>query len=137
MCTWISGRHILSPRDPNRDANEIARHFNATGEAEPVFEEPWQAQIFAIVVELHKRGAFSWKEWSEALGAEKQKAAKAGVGTSGGDDYRLWLTALEKLLDRKGITQKSERTDREDAWRQAARSTPHGEPIELTPQSTK
>ena len=33
----------------------------------PVFAEPWEAQAFALVVELHKQGAFSWIEWAETL----------------------------------------------------------------------
>ena len=36
----------------------------------PVFAAPWEAQAFAMAVELHARGAFTWKEWSAALGSE-------------------------------------------------------------------
>ena len=108
-----------------------------TGEREATFKEPWQAQIFALVVQMHKGGAFSWTEWSEALGAEKKAAAETGTGGSGNDDYRFWLTTLEKLLDRKGITHTLERVEREEAWRRAALATPHGEPIELKTQSGK
>jgi len=37
---------------------------------EPVFAEPWQAQAFAIVVELQERGVFTWNEWVRTLSAE-------------------------------------------------------------------
>ena len=41
------------------------------GDAEtggPVFAEPWQAQAFAMAVQLHERGLFTWPEWAETLG---------------------------------------------------------------------
>ena len=57
--------------------NELARHSpglpaltNADGEAEPVFAEPWQAQAFAMTLQLHQRGLFSWPEWAAALAAQ-------------------------------------------------------------------
>ena len=36
----------------------------------PPFDEPWQAQAFAMAVSLNQRGLFSWSEWTKALGAE-------------------------------------------------------------------
>lgn len=95
----------------------------------PVFAEPWHAQAFAMAVELNAAGIFTWSEWAEALGAEIAAASPAAAG----DDayYAAWLTALERLLDRKGIVPESERADREAAWDRAARATPHGAPIEL------
>ena len=39
-----------------------------TGEAdEPVFREPWEAHAFALVIQLHERGLFSWQEWADEL----------------------------------------------------------------------
>ncbi len=35
-------------------------------EGGPVFERPWQAQAFALVVELYKAGKFRWPEWSRS-----------------------------------------------------------------------
>jgi hypothetical protein len=32
-------------------------------DGEPVFAEPWQAQAFALAVELSAKGHFTWKEW--------------------------------------------------------------------------
>ncbi len=46
----------------------------------PVFDQPWQAQIFALVVRLHEQGLFSWSEWSATLGqvlSEAQIAPQA------------------------------------------------------------
>ena len=43
------------------------------GDAEtggPVFAEPWQAQAFAMAIQLHERGLFTWPEWAAALSAQ-------------------------------------------------------------------
>ena len=94
----------------------------------PVFAEPWQAQAFAMTVKLHEKGAFSWGEWAEHLGAELKAAGKHDTA----DNYYLhWLAALEKLLDEKNIVQTGERETCKKAWDKAARATPHGSPIVL------
>ena len=36
----------------------------------PPFDEPWQAQVFAMAVLLEQRSVFTWSEWTKALGAE-------------------------------------------------------------------
>ena len=95
----------------------------------PVFAAPWEAQAFAMAVELNARGAFTWKEWSEALGRE------IAAGTAGGDDgsryYEHWLAALERLVTEKHLTSGTELSTRKAAWKAAAEATPHGEPIAL------
>lgn len=40
----------------------------------PIFAEPWQAQAFALVVELQNKGVFTADEWAQALGAEIREA---------------------------------------------------------------
>jgi nitrile hydratase accessory protein len=93
----------------------------------PVFDQPWQAQIFAIAVRLSERGHFTWAEWTQALGREIARA-----GDAGRDDYYLcWLAALEKLVAEKNLLGKTELTRRKTAWDRAARATPHGKPIVL------
>jgi nitrile hydratase accessory protein len=89
---------------------------------EPVFAEPWQASAFAMTVALHERGAFTWTEWAEVLGAELK---------SGDDYYDCWLRALEKLVIRKGAVTAGEISDTTEAWHRAAHATPHGQPILL------
>jgi nitrile hydratase accessory protein len=98
-------------------------------EGRPVFAEPWQAQAFALAVKLAEAGAFTWREWTDALAAE---IAAAGPADRGERYYEHWLAALEKLADRKGLTFAAERQARRDAWEKAARATPHGEPIVLS-----
>jgi nitrile hydratase accessory protein len=94
----------------------------------PVFAEPWQAQAFAMAVELHQKGLFSWPEWADFLSAEIKAAGSSEVR---GDYYDHWLAALEKIVEAKGIMTQCERLDRKDAWDRAARATPHGQPILL------
>ena len=43
----------------------------------PVFAEPWQAQAFAMTLQLHQRGLFSWPEWAAALAARISAAQAA------------------------------------------------------------
>jgi nitrile hydratase accessory protein len=91
---------------------------------EPVFNEPWEAQAFAMVVKLHEGGAFTWNEWADILGAE--------IKSSDAPYYEHWLAALEKIVEAKGLISQMERLSRVDAWDRAAHATPHGKPIELT-----
>ena len=95
----------------------------------PTFHEPWQAQAFALVVRLAESGAFTWREWTEALAGE---IAAAGPDDAPERYYEHWLAALEKLADAKGLTERGERHARREAWEAAARATPHGEAIVLS-----
>jgi nitrile hydratase accessory protein len=88
------------------------------------FEEPWQAQAFAIVVSLSERGVFTWGEWTAALSAEIARAPERPY-------YEAWLDALEALLHSKAVTSPGELSDLAEAWREAAEATPHGQPIVL------
>ena len=96
----------------------------------PVFAAPWEAQAFAMAVELHARGAFNWKEWSAALG----RAIASGNQSEGGSVkpyYEHWLAALEGLVTEKRLASAAELATRKAAWKAAAEATPHGEPIVL------
>ena len=94
----------------------------------PVFRAPWEAQAFAMAVVLHERGHFTWKEWAARLADE---IAAAGETDDGKRYYRHWLAALEKLVADKRIVLADELQARYDAWEEAARTTPHGQPIVL------
>ncbi|MEO8248967.1 MAG: nitrile hydratase accessory protein [Burkholderiales bacterium] len=102
----------------------------AKGEG-PVFAEPWQAHAFALVVQMHQRGLFDWPEWAAAL-AERIKAAQvAGDPDDGSHYWQHWLNALEHIVVAKSIGTPEEIHGLEHAWEAAARSTPHGQPIQL------
>jgi nitrile hydratase accessory protein len=97
----------------------------------PVFREPWEAQAFALAVQLQEWGLFTWDEWAEALGAEITAAQKAGDPDLGDTYYRHWLTALERLVVSKGAATQAGLEGTKDAWDRAAKATPHGQPIVL------
>ncbi len=100
----------------------------------PVFPTPWAARAFALTVALNERGVFSWPEWSETLGRQ--------VGALSPDDsaepeayWWAWLAALEEILSAKGVAGSGDLAVLQEAWRQAAEATPHGQQIELDRQA--
>lgn len=100
----------------------------------PVFAEPWQAQAFALAVRLSAQGYFTWKEWAEALAAELAAAVDLGEADEDGSEYYLhWVSALEKLVETKGLAAEPELFERKAAWADAYRHTPHGQPVQLRP----
>ena len=104
---------------------------NAEG---PVFREPWEAQAFAMALALHERGLFTWPEWAATLGEEIKRAQAACDPDTGETYYRHWLNTLERLVASKGVTDSAMLARYRDAWEHAAERTPHGAPIELTPE---
>lgn len=103
-------------------------------DAGPVFAEPWQAKGFALALALHDRGLFTWSEWAQALAAQIQRAQAAGDADLGDTYYEHWIAALESLVAAKGASTDAELERYRQAWDHAADRTPHGKPIELTPQ---
>jgi nitrile hydratase accessory protein len=101
-------------------------------EGEPVFAEPWQAQAFALAVRLSADGHFTWKEWTTVLASELSAAAARGEPDDGSRYYYHWVSALERLVTERGLTVASALAARKDAWAEAYRNTPHGQPVELT-----
>ena len=70
----------------------------------PVFAEPWQAQAFAVVVQLTEAGKLTSKEWAERLGSVLRQAEQRGEVDTGERYYDHWLTALERLVVEKNLT---------------------------------
>lgn len=97
----------------------------------PVFKEAWEAQAFAMTLMLHERGIFSWKEWAATLAEEIKAAQAAGDPDLGTTYYRHWLKALERLVVAKGVASAQALHETAHAWEDAARATPHGQPIVL------
>ncbi|NQU57832.1 MAG: nitrile hydratase accessory protein [Rhodospirillales bacterium] len=98
----------------------------------PVFQEPWEAQAFALAVELSRLGLFTWPEWTEIFSKEIAAAQAAGDPDLGDTYYHHWARALEKLIASKGGINDAAISERAEAWRRAYLNTPHGQPIELT-----
>jgi len=100
-------------------------------EGGPVFAEPWQAQAFAMAVKLSEQGHFTWKEWAATLAGELAAAAARGEPDDGSHYYDHWVAALERLVQAKGLLDRAVLAERKEAWADAYRHTPHGQPIEL------
>lgn len=97
----------------------------------PVFREPWEAQAFALAIDAHARGLFSWPEWSAALSQQIKAAQLAGDPDTGQTYYRHWLAALEALTVQKGAASRAQLEHVQAAWDHAAKATPHGQAVVL------
>lgn len=98
----------------------------------PVFAEPWQAQAFALTVQLSRAGYFNWPEWADQLAGVLRDAAANDPLDDGSHYYDYWLLALERLCLAKGLTDAPALNSRTAAWADAYRRTPHGKPVELS-----
>lgn len=96
-----------------------------------VFAEPWQAHAFAMTVQLHARGLFTWPEWAAALSAQIAAARQAGEADDGSRYYNHWLNALQALVIERHAGSAEQIHALEHAWDEAAARTPHGQPIVL------
>ncbi len=98
---------------------------------EPVFEEPWHAQVFALTVHLNEAGHFDWPDWAARFG---QTLAQHGLDRdlNGGADYfDAWLETLEGFLAERGMAEAGAVAELKSAWEAAYLSTPHGHPVAL------
>lgn len=94
----------MSGRDPSADADRLAALDELPRDGrEPIFKEPWEAQAFALAVQLSHQGYFTWKEWTAVLAAELKAAADRGESDDGSRYDHHWLTALERLVAEKRL----------------------------------
>jgi nitrile hydratase accessory protein len=101
-----------------------------------VFSEPWQAHAFAMTLQLHEKGLFTWPEWAAALTAEIRNAQVAGDADTGATYYTHWLNALESMVLAKQLGTADQIHELEHAWEDAAARTPHGQAIVLEVQGS-
>ena len=97
----------------------------------PVFHEPWQAQAFAMALQLSEAGCFSWQEWTSVFSDEISRAQASGDPDLGDTYYNHWLAALERICAEKGLAEPGQLIRRKEDWRRAYLNTPHGQPINL------
>jgi len=118
------------------DVNDAAERFAASpllprDAGGPVFAEPWQAQTFALAVQLSAAGHFTWTEWTTALGAQLQAVVGRGEPEESSRYFEHWLAALEQLVAEKKLLDRIALRERKEAWTNTYRHTPHGQPVEL------
>jgi nitrile hydratase accessory protein len=88
--------------------------ISLVGDPEKPFREGWEAQIFAIVVQLNRNGLFTWSEWTERLGEEIRRPNKEP------SEFASWVSALLAILAEKHVL-----TEGEVALRQAVPAHRH------------
>jgi len=98
---------------------------------EPVFLEPWHAQVFALTVHLNESGRFGWPEWTRRFGATLKRHGLARELDGGEDYFNAWLETLEALLAEDDTVPVGQAAQVRDAWEKAYLSTPHGQPVRL------
>ena len=101
------------------------------GERRPAFNEPWQAEAYALVQVLIETGRISPQGWATAFGAALRQAATDGEPDSSETYYAALSKALERALVAGGTVQDIEVGQRVDDWRAAYNRTPHGKPVRL------
>ena len=98
---------------------------------EPVFSEPWHAQVFALTVHLNEAGHFDWPGWAARF-SQTLKSHGLVRDLDGGDDYfNAWLETLEALLAEQGKAAPDRVDEVRAAWEAAYLATPHGQPVHL------
>ena len=97
----------------------------------PIFNEPWQAQAFALTVALHEQGHFSWAEWAACFSSVLEDAKGTSPVESQEGYYLHWLSALEAIVAQKKLTSWASLSSRYQAWERATHATPHGQQILL------
>lgn len=117
----------MTDLDPALEEMDIPRNEDG-----PVFDEPWQAQAFALTVKLSEAGHFTWSEWANIFGVEIAEATKKGKGCGNENYYLCWLAALEKIVSVKNILTRSQLLGRQEEWRHANEHTEFGKPINLS-----
>lgn len=91
--------------------NEREHLLDADGPAAPprrngelVFEAPWEGRVFGVTLALHEQGRFVWDEFRDRLIAAIARAdGTVAQGEPAPSYWACWLTALEGLLEAKGL----------------------------------
>ena len=123
-CTSICGRVILS-----RSEKSIAPFERIDGD--PVFDEPWQAQVLALADALITKNVFTARVWSQTLGAERVYAQAHGAPDTAATYYGAVLDALQRLVEEYGGINSNAISFRQQEWAEAYKRAPHGQPVKL------
>lgn len=95
------------------------------------FQEPWQAEAFALAVAAHQGKMFEWRDWVGRFSSTNESAALEAADDLNRAYFKHWLSALEKMLTSGAFVTPQEVEQRVAQWRRAYLRTPHGLPVEL------
>ena len=105
--------------------------MNLEKECDISFEEPWQAQVFAITVFLNESGYFFWEDWVQAF-SKTLKMREVYSDLDKSDDYFIaWLETLEKFLIKFNLCDSIDLEKCRKAWEKAYLETPHGQTVSI------
>ncbi len=97
----------------------------------PAFSEPWQAEAFALTMQLSRAGHFTWTEWAAAFSREIETEPQRDDEDVNTAYYRQWMQALEKIVAARGLISGGEVEEYEEHWRRSYFHTEHGKPIDF------
>lgn len=118
--TLICGRAILNQSNSKSD------------DTLPPFDEPWQAQSYAMAQVLIERGTISASAWADTFGA----AIRARLASGAEDTTTTYFAAIADALATVLTLESSEIDQKVEDWREAFESTPHGKPVLLARDRT-
>jgi len=124
-------KHSVAQTGAEQVALASLPHIPRDPDGHAVFDEPWQAEVFAMTLSLHEQGLFEWNEWAAVLAETISKAQAAGDPDLGDTYYRHWLSALEVMVTQKQIGDSEQLRELYERWDKAAHETPHGQPITI------
>jgi nitrile hydratase accessory protein len=93
----------------------------------PPFDEPWQAQAYAMTQVLIESGSMKAEDWAYAFGAAIRARLKAGAEDTTDTYFAAIGDALASVLALHGV----ELDQTISGWRNAYETTPHGKPVVL------
>ncbi|MFN6133126.1 MAG: nitrile hydratase accessory protein [Synechococcaceae cyanobacterium] len=98
---------------------------------EPVFQNSWEAEAYAIGNILVKEGYLSCREWMEFMSAAIRQAQASGDPDCGDTYYLHWCASLESFcFAKQWITPETYQSLLAE-WALAISKTPHGVPLSL------
>ena len=100
-------------------------------DGEPLFSEPWQAQIVAMATAMVEKGRFTLNDWSNTLGAEIRRSLADGKPDDTATYYQCVLATFETLVKQAELASAEELKARKLQWIEAYEHTPHGQPVTL------
>lgn len=98
-----------------------------TDQGVPAFQEPWQAQAYAMAQVLIENGSMTRGDWSSAFGA----AIRARLAAGAEDTTDTYFAAVGDALARVLALEGAELDQKITGWRNAYETTPHGKPVVL------
>ncbi|CAN7548887.1 nitrile hydratase accessory protein [Rhizobium leguminosarum] len=96
------------------------------------FSEPWQAEAFAVTVELSRAGGFSWTDWVAVFSTEIKRNPQRSDEEVNTAYYRQWMSALETIMAERRLLTPVEIAGCQEHWRRSYFNTPHGKPVEFS-----